>query len=788
LDGGIGGAGSGSAPGLDRQLGCQQWVSRLTRFGGDGQRLGLRQARLKYGFGGAICGLNFPGAGQVGVGDSHGFLGFGFGAGRRFGDQGDSRLGQIVAGLPGKTRRQKRGGDSQRRQRRQPNHGQPPVAGVGPAAGDAGVDKRPALLAQPCQPALGQLLLDQRQPAAAVEVAVIATVVVPLSGRVGDVVLQPDVLPVLVYQPPQPRPGVDQLLVGDGHHGLARQQRFGPRLACPAGGDQPGVGLGQLGHRRRHQCPVAPGRHQLLEGRRPPRVQPPLPGLDQPREDAAGQGLLLVTEPGEDRVGVALQRALDAAALDVLGQRQVHRPAGGRLLGREQVLQGEAHQRQRPRLALHVVDNPFHQRRVDVGAGLQRGQGDGLAQVARLHRPHQLELPAHQPPQFRVGGAVGDEVGAQGDEDDRPAARRGGGRGQLRDDGRAGRLVAGLGEDLFELVDQQDEALVGVVGQQHLDALVQRPRVGLALPADMVARARPARRPVDGRGQVLARIAARPRGRQQPRLALGQAVVAQGVEQPGTGHRRLAAARWPGQDDERLLPDPGQQVIDEAFAAEEELGVALLERLEAEVGGAAVPDYGLILVLQLDDQRRYLLNGQALIGRSARADGDDGVGDVAGGDVGRAGVAAFLSRHVCSFGLIGWRGRVWCGRIRGLGRRRGVDARRRPRADGDDGATDVADLDVVAAAVRRRDGRGGHHLGQGRPGDVRPGALQLFEQVGRAAVASGVEKQLADLGSPSLPAQVVIVDAQLKAELTKLLSIKMISDEGQHVNRPTGKL
>jgi hypothetical protein len=70
--------------------------------------------------------------------------------------------------------------------------------------------------------------------------------------------------------------------------------------------------------------------------------------------------------------------------------------------------------------------------------------------------------------------------------------------------------------------------------------------------------------------------------------------VSQRMKQPRPRHRRLTAARRPGNDNEVGHRHPLEQVFRHAFAAEEEWGVAFLEGGEADLGDTAVPHSRLV--------------------------------------------------------------------------------------------------------------------------------------------------------------------------------------------------
>ena len=89
--------------------------------------------------------------------------------------------------------------------------------------------------------------------------------------------------------------------------------------------------------------------------------------------------------------------------------------------------------------------------------------------------------------------------------------------------------------------------------------------------------------------------------------------MAQGVEQACPHDGGFAAAGGAGDGDEGGCLYLPEQLFNEGFTAEEEFGVAFLEGAETEVGDAAVPDGGLVLVFELNDEFGDLLDGEAVV-------------------------------------------------------------------------------------------------------------------------------------------------------------------------------
>ena len=138
--------------------------------------------------------------------------------------------------------------------------------------------------------------------------------------------------------------------------------------------------------------------------------------------------------------------------------------------------QGGGQQRQRARLALHVVDQRVGQLRLHPQPHPAGGQLDDTPQLRGLHRADQHVVRAQQLGKSRVGGEAPVEVGAQRDHDDRSTlwisgrASKGVGEGGALGVGAAG------GEQLLELVDGEEQALVGGQRVEGLGERIPRSR------------------------------------------------------------------------------------------------------------------------------------------------------------------------------------------------------------------------------------------------------------------------------------------------------------------------
>ena len=135
----------------------------------------------------------------------------------------------------------------------------------------------------------------------------------------------------------------------------------------------------------------------------------------------------------------------------------------------------------------------------------------------------------------------------------------------------------------------------------------------------------------DCEGQLFQRIAFGLQAAQEPGIAACQPPFAQSMEETGAGDGGFSAAGRAGDDDEVCIIDTLQQVVDEAFTAEKELGVVFVEGGQAEVGDTAVPHLGLVFILELHKEIGYFRGGEALVngrGYCAAADGDRAAGDL----------------------------------------------------------------------------------------------------------------------------------------------------------------
>ena len=394
----------------------------------------------------------------------------------------------------------------------------------------------------------GRAIVPGGEPAAPPEERVVAVVLLPLGGGLGEPPVRAQLVAVGGEPAAQPGPAPDQHLVGDSH---------GPLVA----GDQPGGGEPV------HHCG---GRGDLLVRGVPARVLGALTERGEPQEHVPGDPALVRIELVEDAFRSPGDRLRDPARLPV--GRQGEQRA---LAALPRLQQGVRDQRQRARLPRHVGQHGVDQRRLGHAPGGGGRPGDHRAQLRVGHRPDQ-HLPVPQRRHQRwVGRAVRIEVGPYADHDPRPV-------GGARDHGEqalqeqpAGGLVAAEREDLLELVDHEHQAAGPATprGEDLPDRESSAARVG----AQVGVQRRGGRALQGGqrRGQLLQRfharrqqLARRPERRHQARAQ----------------QRRLAAARRAEDGEERVGLQPPGQLGDQRVAAEEQRRVARLERRQPEVG------------------------------------------------------------------------------------------------------------------------------------------------------------------------------------------------------------
>ena len=275
---------------------------------------------------------------------------------------------------------------------------------------------------------------------------------------------------------------------------------------------------------------------------------------DQAQHDGAYELPVPLGDASVGALGQPRDGAVNAAGRAVVSQREhVVLP----LL--PELEQGGGQQRQRSRLTLQVVDQRIGQLGLHPQPHAASGQLDGAPQLRSLHGPDQHLVSSQQLGEPRVGGEAPVEIGAQRDHYDCASVRIGGRAGKRIGEGGALALGAARGEQLLELVDGEQEAFVGGQGVECFGNGVLRSRH--QHPAELF------KRPLTGTKQ---QAPPAPAARQHPSGERRKKTCAK--------DRRLAAARRADDAEEAGADEAGDQLGDEALAAEVVLGV---ERLKA---------------------------------------------------------------------------------------------------------------------------------------------------------------------------------------------------------------
>ncbi len=126
----------------------------------------------------------------------------------------------------------------------------------------------------------------------------------------------------------------------------------------------------------------------------------------------------------------------------------------------KQTPQSVLQQRQRPRLAPHVGQDQRHQARLVPHPRQPGGAFDRRPQAGVVHGPHPDLVAGDQVAQVWVGRALGDEIGAQGQEHRRMPVRL------------SHRVEQGVNESLPLLEGAQREQLLELVYHHHHAAVV----------------------------------------------------------------------------------------------------------------------------------------------------------------------------------------------------------------------------------------------------------------------------------------------------------------------------
>ena len=254
----------------------------------------------------------------------------------------------------------------------------------------------------------------------------------------------------------------------------------------------------------------------------------------------------LRTEPGEQRVGPSGQgpRHPSAGAVGREGDRTAD--ACFEQFGQRVLQQGQGADSV-DGLAHHLG----HDQRIHVDAGLAGRAGDGGLQLVDRHRGDHFGAVAQQFAEGAVPQRPVVEVGAQRDDDPDARARCGDEVDQLVDEPGRG-VVVDLGEQLLELVDD-DQQLVVVGGQDAIDGAAHTARSE----HQIEQRGRWVRRDAEqGRLELLEGVRGWCHVDPEPVRRHRQRPVRQGGQQPGSHGARLAASARPD-DGHEPSPDAG---------------------------------------------------------------------------------------------------------------------------------------------------------------------------------------------------------------------------------------
>ena len=170
-------------------------------------------------------------------------------------------------------------------------------------------------------------------------------------------------------------------------------------------------------------------------------------------------------------------------------------------------------------------------------------------------------------------GAARVEVGANREHDHQPLVGVAGALDQRVEERLALGLVATGDEDLLELVDHEHQALAGLEPLER----VGDPRRGVLAP-------RLRHRPGEGPRELGQRALAGAHHRPPPALRAGNDPVGERRQETGAHGRGLAAARGADDREQGRADEAGDELGDQALAAEEVLGVGGVEGRQAAEG------------------------------------------------------------------------------------------------------------------------------------------------------------------------------------------------------------
>ena len=267
-------------------------------------------------------------------------------------------------------------------------------------------------------------------------------------------------------------------------------------------------------------------------------------------------------------LGKARDRAADAAAslIDPVAQ-------GAAVAPLPELDEGRGEQRQAAGLLGDVTDQRRDQPRLDPEPRPPGGKLDRPAQLVAAHRPDQELVGADQGRELGVLGAARVEVAADREHDHQPLVGVTGTLDQCVEERLALRLVAAGDEGLLELIDREHQPLA--VGQPV-------ERVGDPRRRALVSRL--GHRPGEGPRELGQRARAGAHHGAPPVLGAWDDAVRQRRQEAGAHGRGLAAARGTDDGEQRRADQAGDQLCDQALAAEEVLGMSGIERGQAAVG------------------------------------------------------------------------------------------------------------------------------------------------------------------------------------------------------------
>jgi hypothetical protein len=244
-------------------------------------------------------------------------------------------------------------------------------------------------------------------------------------------------------------------------------------------------------------------------------------------------------------------------------------------------------QRQPPRLVGDLVDHGVGKARLQPQPGPAGGQLDRAAQLLGAHRADQNVVGSQQAGQAGIGGAVAVVVGPHGNHHGCVPVSRLGSLGQGGEEGDPLGLVPAGGEDLLELIhDQQQAHVSGGRPERRLTSTLARHESDRVSPIGRIATAAVGWYTAAGDrvGDLPHGMFTRADDQLPPAVATGQHALGQGRQQPSPDQRGLPAARRADHADQTSPDEVGDQLGDQPLPAEEELSIAGLETGQPLVG------------------------------------------------------------------------------------------------------------------------------------------------------------------------------------------------------------